>query len=143
VLERASIPVGRADLFGASAGGIRVDDPACDLALAAALASAATEHPPPEASAFVGEVGLTGVVRGVAAMPARVSVARAAGIRTIFAAPGTEGIDGVRIVPVHHAKDALTWAGASRRQAEGAEGARSTAIDGPTNGHPKTGQKAL
>jgi DNA repair protein RadA/Sms len=137
VLERTSIPVGRADLFGASAGGIRVDDPACDLALAAALASAATQRPPPEASAFVGEVGLTGVVRGVAAMPARISVARAAGIRTVFAAPGTEGIDGVRIVPVHHAKEALTWAGASRRHAERAEGVRSTAIDGPTNGHPE------
>jgi hypothetical protein len=54
-------------------------------------------------------------------MAARLSVARAAGIRTVFAAPGTEGIDGVRIVPVHHAKEALTWAGASRRHAEQAE----------------------
>jgi hypothetical protein len=70
-------------------------------------------------------------------MPARLSVARAAGIRTVFAAPGTEGIDGVRIVPVHHAKEALTWAGASRRRTERAEGVRSTAIDGPTNGHPE------
>jgi DNA repair protein RadA/Sms len=143
VLERAGIEVGRADLFGASAGGVRVDDPACDLAVAAALASAATEHPPPDASAFVGEVGLTGVVRGVAALSARLSAARAAGIRTVFAAPGTGAIDGVRIVAVRHVKDALTWAGASRRRGERTAGLRSTGVDGPSNGPRERVENAL
>lgn len=142
VLERAMIPVGRADLFGASAGGIRVDDPGCDLAVAAALASAATERPPPEASAFVGEVGLTGAVRAVPAMPARLSVARAAGIRTVFAGPGTESIDGVRIIPVRHVKDALTWAGASRGHLERTGGLRSRPVDEPTNGRSGRAENA-
>ncbi len=110
VLERSGVRFGRSDLFGASSGGIRVDDPACDLAVAAALASAATGVPPPPASAFVGEVGLTGLVRGAPAMGPRLAAARAAGVRTVFAAaPGAER-DGVRIVPVAHVLDALTWA---------------------------------
>ena len=41
-------------LFGASSGGIRVDDPACDLAVAAALASASSGTCAPEGAAFVG-----------------------------------------------------------------------------------------
>ena len=61
VLDRgAGIPLGRSELFGASSGGVRLDDPACDLAVAAALASAATGVAPPAGSAFVGEVALTG-----------------------------------------------------------------------------------
>ncbi len=110
VLERAGIALGRSDLFGASAGGIRVDDPACDLAMAAALASAACGVPPPQGSAFVGEVGLTGTVRPGGAIGSRLAAARAAGIRTVFAPVGSSSDQGVRVVPVHHLKEALTWA---------------------------------
>jgi DNA repair protein RadA/Sms len=110
VLDRAGVPLGRADLFGDSSGGVRVDDPACDLALAAAIASAASGRTTPPASAFVGEVGLTGLVRTPPAMSTRLAAARAAGIRTVFA-PGEGGeADGVRLVPVRHVRDALTWA---------------------------------
>ena len=46
VLDRAAgVPLGRSELFGASSGGVRLDDPACDLAIAAALASAAPVLP--------------------------------------------------------------------------------------------------
>ena len=55
VLDRgAGIPLGRSELFGASSGGVRLDDPACDLAIAAALASAATGIAP------AGGVGVRG-----------------------------------------------------------------------------------
>jgi DNA repair protein RadA/Sms len=115
VLDRSGVRLGRADLFGASSGGVRVDDPACDLALAAALASAASGTPPPVGSAFVGEVGLTGMVRAAPAMAQRLSAARAAGIGTVFA-PGEGGVrDGIRVVPVRHLRDALTWASPSGR----------------------------
>ena len=82
VLDSAGLGLGRADVFGAVAGGARLDDPACDLAVAAALASAAAGVPAPSASAFVGEIGLTGVVRPAPGMAARLSAARAAGLRT-------------------------------------------------------------
>jgi DNA repair protein RadA/Sms len=119
VLARSGVPLARADLFGASSGGVRVDDPACDLAVAAALASAAAGAPPPPASAFVGEVGLTGVVRPGGAMAQRLSAARAAGLRTVFAPAGVPAADGLRIVTVRHVKDALTWAAADRRARSG------------------------
>jgi hypothetical protein len=74
VLERSiGLPLGRSELFGAVGGGIKVDDPAGDLAVAAALASAATGQAPPEAAAFVGEIALTGQVRPAPAMEQRVA----------------------------------------------------------------------
>ena len=114
VLERSGVRLGRSDLFGASSGGAKVDDPACDLALAAALVSAATGVPAPADSAFVGEVGLTGLVRGGGAMTNRLAAARAVGVRTVFAPPEGEPMEGIAIVPVRHVKDALTWAAGRR-----------------------------
>jgi DNA repair protein RadA/Sms len=110
VLDRSGVPLGRADLFGASSGGVRVDDPACDLAVAAALVSAVSGIPPPPAAAFVGEMALTGLVRPAAALGSRIAAARAAGVREVFAAADIGDRDGLRVVPVRHVRDALTWA---------------------------------
>jgi hypothetical protein len=44
-------------------------------------------------------------------MGGRLAAARAAGIRTVFAPVGTEGVEGLRIVPVRRVNNALTWAG--------------------------------
>jgi DNA repair protein RadA/Sms len=109
VLDRgAGIPLGRTELFGASSGGVRLDDPACDLAIAAALASAATGIAPPPGSAFVGELSLTGEVRAAPAMAQRLSAARAAGFSVVYASAGARSdIDGVRLMPVRHVREAL------------------------------------
>jgi DNA repair protein RadA/Sms len=110
VLERAGVRLAGSDLFGAASGGVRVDDPACDLAVAAALASAATGVPPPADAAFVGEVALTGLVRPAPALGARLAAARAAGVRTVYAAADGAVSADVRIQPVRHVREALTWA---------------------------------
>ncbi len=112
VLERSGLALGRAELYGASSGGVKVDDPACDLAIAAALASAATGALPPEDAAFVGEVALTGLVRPASAMAQRLAAARAVGCRTVFAPAGkaAPAPQGLRIVPVRTVRDALGWA---------------------------------
>jgi DNA repair protein RadA/Sms len=111
VLERAiGLPLGRSELFGAVGGGIRVDDPASDLAVAAALASAATGQPPPEEAAFVGEIALTGQVRRAPAMEQRLAAARAAGCSTLFGPESPGSLDGLRVVPVGHLSEALGWA---------------------------------
>jgi DNA repair protein RadA/Sms len=112
VLDRAAgLPLSRAELFAATAGGVRVDDPGCDLAVAAALVSAATGVAPPAGAAFVGEVSLTGAVRGAPGLAQRLTAAHGAGCSTVFApdAPRS-GPDGLRIVPVGHVRDALGWA---------------------------------
>jgi DNA repair protein RadA/Sms len=112
VLDRAAgIPLGRAELFGASSGGVRIDDPACDLAVAAALASAATGTPPPAGAAFVGEVALTGLVRPAPAVAQRLAAARAAGCSVVFAPEGgPTNVDGLRVEPVRHVREAVSWA---------------------------------
>lgn len=126
VLDRvAGLSVGRSELFGASSGGVRIDDPACDLAIAAALASAATGAMPPDRSAFVGEISLTGTVRAAPAMPQRLATARAAGSTRIFAAPDVVAIDGIEVVPVRHVAQALSWAMVNSQLAPGELNRRS------------------
>jgi DNA repair protein RadA/Sms len=112
VLERTvGLPIARAELFGATAGGIKVDDPACDLAIAAAVASATTGALPPANSAFVGEVALTGLLRPAPGLAQRLTAARAAGCRVVYTAPGAvEAVDGIEVVTVRHVRDALAWA---------------------------------
>jgi DNA repair protein RadA/Sms len=111
VLARAAgYRLGRAELFGASSGGMRVDDPAADLAIAAALASAVSGVPPPEGAAFVGEVSLTGLVRQASAMPQRLAAAEAAGCELVFATPGQGRQRHPRLIPVRDVSEALAWA---------------------------------
>jgi DNA repair protein RadA/Sms len=90
-------------------GGVRIDDPGCDLAVAAALVSAATGIPAPTDSAFVGEIGLTGRVRPVPGMAHRLAAARAAGCSRVFAAGEPVPSRGLLVIPVAHVLDALSW----------------------------------
>jgi DNA repair protein RadA/Sms len=111
VLDRVvGLPLVRSEVFAASLGGVRVTDPASDLALAAALTSAVTGRPTPATCAFAGEVGLTGVVRGSFGMPRRLAAARAAGRTVVYAPVGSDPIEGVDVLPVRHVREALTWA---------------------------------
>jgi DNA repair protein RadA/Sms len=103
------LPLARAELYGAAAGGLRVDDPACDLAVAAALASAASGVPPPSRSAFVGEVSLSGSVRSVPNLSSRLAAAEVAGVQVVYCAEEPRGSAGARIVSVGHLRDAVGW----------------------------------
>ncbi len=104
----------RSELFGASSGGLRLEDPGVDLAIAAALASASEGRAPPPGSAFVGEVSLTGTVRPVPGMEARLSAASAAGLTQVLVAAGSPamptGRSRCRVIHVAHLRDALSWA---------------------------------
>src|SRR6188472_4194464 len=67
VLARhARLPLGTADVFVNVAGGVRIDEPGADLAIALAIASAARGNPTVEGLAAFGEVGLTGRLRSAA-----------------------------------------------------------------------------
>lgn len=113
------------ELYGASAGGVRVDDPGCDLAVAAALASAATGEPPPAGTAFVGEVGLTGAVRPAPNLGARLSAAAAARIEAVYCAGEGRPPLGVRIIRIRHIREALGWASPARTARKVAGGENS------------------
>jgi DNA repair protein RadA/Sms len=65
VEKRASIPCTNYDIYLNIAGGLSIQDPSADLAVCAALASAALSKPLPPNCCFLGEVGLAGEVRPV------------------------------------------------------------------------------
>ncbi len=74
VLARhAGIPLGQADVFVNVAGGVRIDEPGADLAVAIAIASAARGVPVRPGVACLGEIGLTGRLRPVGQMERRLS----------------------------------------------------------------------
>src|SRR5579875_2637327 len=76
---RAGLRLSASDVYLNVAGGLRVAEPAADLAVAAALASAATETPTSPGAVYLGEVGLSGEVRQVAQAEARLKEAQKLG----------------------------------------------------------------
>jgi len=62
---RCGLALGGRDVYLNVAGGLRVQEPAADLAVAAALVSSAADVPIPEGTVLFGEIGLTGEVRPV------------------------------------------------------------------------------
>ena len=67
VLEaRCGLVLAGQDVYLNVAGGLRINEPAADLAVAAALVSGARDRPVPEDTVVFGEIGLSGEVRGVA-----------------------------------------------------------------------------
>src|SRR6267142_6949308 len=83
VLEkRARLSLAGTDVFVNVAGGIRLEEPAADLALALALASSFRDRPLPADRVALGEVGLGGELRPVAQMDRRLEEAMRLGFRT-------------------------------------------------------------
>ena len=76
VLEtRCGLTFGTSDVYLNVAGGLRIGEPAADLAVAAALISSLTDRPAPSASVIFGEIGLSGEVRAVGQTEARLKEA--------------------------------------------------------------------
>jgi DNA repair protein RadA/Sms len=88
VLERRGrVRLGADDVFSATVGGVRVTEPAADLALALAVASAARDSPIPPATVVLGEVGLSGEVRPVGGVSRRLAEAARLGFTAALVPP--------------------------------------------------------
>lgn len=72
------------DLFFNVAGGLKLGEPACDLAAAAAIWSSHSNRPLPQGSVWIGELGLTGEVRRISQPEIRVKEAIKLGFSKIF-----------------------------------------------------------
>jgi DNA repair protein RadA/Sms len=84
ILERhMRLPLAEEDLFFNVAGGLRLSEPACDLAAAAAIWSSAEEKAIPNDWLFIGELGLTGEVRRVPHADVRIAEAKKLGFKTV------------------------------------------------------------
>jgi DNA repair protein RadA/Sms len=102
VLEkRAGMPLGSQDVFINVAGGARIIEPAADLGIILAAASSYMDRPVSGDVVVIGEVGLTGEVRAVTGVEARVKEAAALGFREAVV-PKSNVTDGIRLaLPVH------------------------------------------
>ncbi|PIV81948.1 DNA repair protein RadA [bacterium CG17_big_fil_post_rev_8_21_14_2_50_64_8] len=85
--KRAGMDLAGCDIFVKVAGGGRIDDPAADLAIMAALASSLRERPVPASTLVLGEAGLTGEVRRVTDLDARLLEAGRHGFARVVMAP--------------------------------------------------------
>jgi len=132
VLEcRAGVALGPVELFVSAAGGIRAVEPAADLPLALALASAADDRPLPADLVSFGEIGLAGEVRSVPGAARRLAEAARLGFTRALVPPGGPvGPPGIVTVPVRSVAEALR--AASGTGSGVGPGGRSTA--GPPGG---------
>jgi DNA repair protein RadA/Sms len=108
--KRAGLAFSQLDVFLNVVGGVRLQEPAGDLAVAAALASSVYDRALPADAVFVGEVGLGGEVRPVSQVERRVAEAANMGMRRVFLAERgvpRRGVRDVEIVGVRTIQDLL------------------------------------
>ncbi|ADG81135.1 DNA repair protein RadA [Thermincola potens] len=105
VLEkRVGLHLANQDIFVNVVGGVKLDEPAIDLGLVAAIASSLKEIPVNPQTLVVGEVGLTGEVRAVGQLEKRVKEGAKLGFKHIIAPGGNKvqslEVNGINIIPV-------------------------------------------
>ncbi len=112
VLEkRGGLRFSAADVYLNVIGGLRLDEPAADLAVAIAIASAAQDKPVSDTLAAIGEVGLTGEIRAVNRLSQRLSELRRMGFtHCIIPRNGTRDIaapEGLELLRVRNVREAI------------------------------------
>ena len=106
VLEkRCGFQYGQQDVFLNIAGGIKVDDPAIDLAIVSALISSLEDVAIPNDVCFAAEVGLSGEIRSVNRIDQRIQEADRLGFKQIFISKyNTKGLDttkyGIKVITI-------------------------------------------
>ena len=107
VLSRhAGVALGQADVFVNVAGGVRIDEPGADLAIALAIVSAAKGSPVKPALAAFGEIGLTGRLRPATQAERRLEECAKFGLAAAIAPAGTPLRGKLRILQAETLRDA-------------------------------------
>src|SRR3954464_5629460 len=108
------------DVFASTVGGARLTEPASDLAIAVALASAGTGGAPPQGVVALGEISLAGEVRKVRDLPQRISEAARLGFR-VAVVPSARGgaserrtVDGMTVLEAADLPGALRLLGLAK-----------------------------
>jgi DNA repair protein RadA/Sms len=108
VLERrAGLHLGSSDVYASVAGGLRIDEPAADLGIALAIASAHRGVALPAGTIAFGELGLSGEVRAVSQRARRIGEARKLGYTTIVAPAAPGRSDGENLIAVRDVAGAI------------------------------------
>jgi DNA repair protein RadA/Sms len=112
VLERQlNVPLYNRDIFLNVAGGVKVEEPAIDLGIVAAVASSALNTSIDTKTVFIGEVGLTGEVRGISQLEIRLKEASKLGFKNALVPEVNKermhGASSMNVVGVSSIKDVL------------------------------------
>ncbi len=110
VLEkRCGHVLGMQDIFVNAAGGVRVDEPAADLAIAVTVASSFTERPVRPGTALAGEIGLGGEIRPVTRLSSRIAECARLGFTRLVvpAADAATTANGIEVVRAANLREAL------------------------------------
>jgi DNA repair protein RadA/Sms len=91
--KRAKVAVRQADCYVSTVGGVKVSEPAADLAILLAMASSMSDRPLPPGTVAVGEVGLAGEIRAVTGLSRRLAEAARLGFRQAVVPAGGLGGD--------------------------------------------------
>ncbi|RYG01002.1 MAG: DNA repair protein RadA, partial [Caulobacteraceae bacterium] len=114
VLEsRCGLSLGNRDVYLNVAGGLRVSEPAADLAAAAALASSALDEALPQDCVVFGEISLSGDIRPVSRMESRMKEAAKLGFKRVLGPQDLEG-GSMKIHGVTRLADAIRRIGESQ-----------------------------
>jgi len=109
--RRAKVNISAADVFTATVGGVKLTEPAGDLAVALAVASAAVDLPLLPGLVAVGEVGLAGEVRRVESVARRLAEAARLGFTHALVPPDSGPMPpGVHAVEVTDLMQAIRYA---------------------------------
>jgi len=106
VIEKAlGKPFFDRDVYVNITGGLKVNEPAVDLAVAASIISSYKDVSIGADTALFGEIGLTGEIRKVMSMDIRLKECERLGIKKVFCPKGVEKIGGIEIVPLKNVKE--------------------------------------
>ena len=113
VLHRhGGVEVAGYDVFVNAVGGVRIDEPAADLAVLMAIDSSFKNRALPHKLLVFGEVGLAGEIRPVQRGQERIREAAKLGFRTVLCPAANrpkQSIEGIEIVPVERIDQAIAW----------------------------------
>ena len=127
VLEtRCGLKFGTRDVYLNIAGGLRIAEPAADLAVATALLSAVTDHPAPRESVMFGEIGLSGEIRAVGQTDLRLKEAAKLGFCEAILPTHPKGektggqttVTSIRHTEIEHLRDLVALVGVSAKNPE-------------------------
>ena len=110
VLEtRCGISLANKDIFLNVAGGLKLTEPAVDLAAVMAILSNAFDHPLPSDMVFFGEIGLSGEIRNVAASDLRLKEAKKLGFTKALVPPNKNKKSDFKTTEVGNLKTVLDF----------------------------------
>ncbi len=123
--RRVGLPLSEQDVFVNVVGGLRISEPAADLSIAAAIASSMKDTPVRADAVLIGEVGLSGELRWVGQMSARLKEAAKLGFKAAIVPRWTRRSepwpDGIQVIEARSLRQALALAMIGADQVKGKE----------------------